>query len=165
MGAHLDDTRGVPGIGFLELCVTVRRDRGKARSLYVKLWNREGTTEQAQRWLARLRELAPRYFDSHPGAYLRALVDARPAYDRLRAQLGPQPSKDHLVALVSMMQERLHEGAEDPGETHEAALWVLHESIPQLRVWYRPADKVPTGRTPADMVEQALAGHPLIFTL
>ena len=163
-GRRLSDTRGGPDIDFLERCVAVRRDRGKARGLFVKLWNREGTAEQAQRWLACLRELAPRYFDTHPGAYLQDRVAARPAYDTLRAHLGPQPSKEQLVALVGAMQERLRSG-EKAGPSDEAVLWVLHESIPQLCVRYRPVGALPAGRTAADMVEEALAGRPLTFAL
>jgi hypothetical protein len=164
VGAHLDDTIGTPDIGFFERCVSAPRDVDEAWGLFVKLWNREGSTNQAQQWLAQLRTLAPHYFRTHSGGYLQVRVDARPAYEKLRAQFGAQPSKDQLVALVTAEQERLL-NREEEGEAHEAALWVLYESIPHLQVRYWPADKVPAGRTPSDMVEQALAGHPLTFAL
>ncbi len=151
---------GTPDVRFALRCVSASRDRREAQDLLIKLWNREGTIAQANQWLARLKEIAPRYFHSHPGGYLERRVAAQDAYERVRAQVGDRPSRAQLVTLVSKLQ--YGEGTE---EDQEAWLWVLYESIPNLEVRYWPSAKLPAGRTATDMVEQAFAGHPLVFAV
>ena len=92
---------GRPDVGFFLSCVSALEDLGAAHELFVKLWNREGTTAQAEQWLAQLKQIAPIFFRYHSGGYLELRVAARPAYDRVRAQMGDRLSKDQLIRLVA----------------------------------------------------------------
>lgn len=153
-----DYQNGPRDVRFFVEHVSRSADRDEAENLFLKLWNREGTPAEADQWLARLQEIAPRYFRRHPGWYLVTRVEARRPYEKLRRELGEHLSKDHLCVVVS----RLLQPDGTDGD-YEAGLWVLFESIPGLEIRYSPLEELMARWSVADLVDQALAGQPLLL--
>jgi len=128
-------------------------DEDEKRDLVSKIRSRQGTVEQAEQWLTRLRDIDPSFFRSHPGSYLERQTAARRIYDTLHRRMGDRLSKDQLIELVSKIQH--DEGTE---EEQEAWLWLVAENVPDPTVYYRPEE-----RTAEDIVERALASQPIVI--
>lgn len=133
--------------------MNTHEDRDEKRNLISKIQDREGTTDQAEQWLTRLKEIDPAFFHSHPGSYLELQAAARRVYDTFRRRMGERLSKDQLVELVGKIQR--DEGSE---EEQEAWLWLVQENVPDPTVYYRPEE-----RTAEDIVEHALSAHPIVI--
>jgi hypothetical protein len=146
---------GWSGVGLVVRFTSTQEDKAEAHDLFLKLSNKEGTTEQAEQWLARLKAIAPRYFETHPGSNFDVAVKARRPYERLRARLGARLSKRQLMTLVRQLQRR--EGTE---EEQEAWHWLVEESIPNATVSFQD-----DYRSPKEIIEHALATHEIIFGL
>jgi hypothetical protein len=74
------------------------------RELLDKLERAKGTTEDAERWVARLKEIDPLFEASDYMISLERGVRARRILDRLVADIGDEPSRDQLVDLVARVQ-------------------------------------------------------------
>jgi len=64
--------------------VNMHEDDTEEQDLLSKIWNSEGTIEQAEQWLMRLKQIDPPYGYTHSGWYLELQVRARPVYDRVQ---------------------------------------------------------------------------------
>src|SRR5579871_5568406 len=94
-------------------------ERAERRTLLDRLERGEGTIDEAEHWVTRLKELDPLFYGSDYMLGLERGVRARRIYDQLVAELGGTPTKRQLVDIVAKVQRG--EGTEE--QVH-AWLWL-----------------------------------------
>jgi hypothetical protein len=127
------------------------------RDLLDKLERAEGTTEDAERWVARLKEIDPLFESSDYMLGLESGVRARRILDRLVAEIGNTPTKDQLVDLVAKVQGGA--GAEE--EIHAWLTFVdRHVPAPTVSdlIYYSDPEL-----SAEEVIEQAFAYRPIIL--
>jgi hypothetical protein len=132
-------------------------ERAERRALIAKLGRREGTIDEAERWVARLKELDPLFYGSDYMLGLERDVRARRIYDQFVAELGDNLSRSQLVDLVAKVQRV--EGAEE--EIH-AWMELLERNVPDPYV----SDLIFNSKeelTAEEVIERAFAYQPILL--
>jgi len=133
----------------------VKKD--ERRTLVAKLRDGEGTTEEAEGWVARLKEIDPLFHSSDYMLGLDRGVKARRIVDQLLTQMGDKPTKDQLVELVAKLQRG--EGTE---EEDEAWLMFIDRNVPAPTVsdfiYYSDPEL-----SAKEVIERAFAYRPIIL--
>lgn len=132
-------------------------DRIERQRLLDRLERGEGRTEDAERWLARLKENDPLCESSDHLLALKRTVRARRVLDKMVADGGSQLARDQLVALVGKVQRG--EGTE---EEISAWLTLIERNVPHPEV----RDLIygtNAALLPEEIVARALAYKPVIL--
>ncbi len=122
-----------------------------------KLEHGEGTTEDAERWVARLKDIDPLFHSSDYMLGLESGVKARRIVDQLTAEMGNKLTKNQLVALVAKVQR----GAGTEEELH-AWLTLVDRNVPAPTVsdliYYSDPEL-----SAEEVIERAFAYQPIIL--
>lgn len=125
--------------------------------LLTKLEQGEGTTEEAELWIARLKAIDPLFHSSDYMLSLDRSVKARRILDRLSVELGDKPTRHQLVDLVAKLQRG--EGTEDE---EDAWLTFVDRHVPAPSVsdliYYSDPEL-----SADEVIERAFAYRPIIL--
>jgi hypothetical protein len=99
------------------------------RELLNRLERGEGTTEEAERWVARLKEIDPLFHSSDYMLGLERRVRARRILDQLTTEMGDTPTRGQLVGLVVKLRR-----AAGTEEENDAWLELIKRNVPDPEV-------------------------------
>lgn len=125
--------------------------------LLTRLERGEGTSEEAERWITRLKEIDPLFHSSDYMLGLERSVRARRIVDQLTAEMGDTLTRNQLVDLVAKLQR-----AEGTEAEKDAWLTLIERNVSDPEVgnliFHSKEDL-----TPEEVIERAFAYRPIIL--